>query len=69
VTPLDLTRARLRWPRVIRVVALLVGNEAFAERVVLRAAAGEEIYKRVVREAWQKRKLKRWLKKQTTARA
>lgn len=53
-------QARTRWPRVVGMVALHVGSTAFAERVVVKASNGEELYKRILREAWQKRKVKRW---------
>lgn len=54
---------RLVYPRVINMVTLLVGNCSFAERVVAKSAAGEELYRNIVREAWRRRKVKRWMKK------
>ncbi len=63
MTPIELTQARRRWPHVIAMVALHVGNTGFAERVVTKAAKKEELYSRIVREAWTKRRVKRWLKK------
>jgi hypothetical protein len=60
---IELTEARLRYARIIEMVALHVGSTGFAERVVVKAVAKEELYTRIVREAWRKRRVKRWLKK------
>lgn len=63
MTPIELTEARRRWPHVIAMVALHVGNSGFAERVVVKAAKKEDLYTRIVRESWQRRRVKRWMKK------
>jgi len=44
-------------------VAMHVGSTAFAERVVFKASRKEELYTRIVREAWKRRKVKQWQKK------
>lgn len=55
-------QARIVYPHMVDVVALHVGNRAFAERVVARASGGDQLYTAIVREAWRRRKVKRWLK-------
>jgi len=62
-TPIELTQARRRWPRVIGIVReVLVADFDFASRVVLKASRGDELYLRIVRDAWQRRRVKRWMK-------
>ena len=59
----EMTQARRRWPLVVGMVAMHVGSTAFAERVVFKASRKEELYTRIVREAWKRRKVKQWQKK------
>lgn len=54
--------ARRAWPRLVGLVALHVGSSTFADRIVANAAAGDELYTKLVREAWRKRRIKRWQK-------
>ncbi len=62
---LEETTTKRRYPRVIGVVATYVGSSHFALRVVMKAVRGEALYKQVVREAWQRRRVKRWQRKLT----
>jgi hypothetical protein len=62
-TPLEMTQARRKWPRLVGLVAMHVGSTAFADRVVFKASRKEELYTRIVREAWKRRKVKQWQKK------
>ncbi len=59
-TPLELVEARRKWPLTIGLVAMHVGSTAFAARVVFKASRGEDLYKRIVQDAWKKRKVKQW---------
>lgn len=54
-TDLEEARARRRWPRVIATVARHVGDARLAARYVRKAALGEALYVRIVREAFSRR--------------
>lgn len=58
-TPFALATVKNVWPRAHALVTRHVGdNPGFASRILAKASRGEEIYRRIVGEAFAGRKLK-----------
>ncbi len=66
MTTAEAIQARLDYPRTIAMVERHVDNPGFAVRIVVKAASGEELYKRIIRDAWVKRKVQRWQRRLKT---
>lgn len=52
---LDKMDARFKWPRLVRMVENYVGSRGLAVRYVNKAVMGDQLYQKIVKEAFIRR--------------